>query len=108
AITKAKSMGATKIILDLRNNGGGVVQEAIDTVSDFVKSGNVFIEKDSDGKQTPVPVSGTTVDTAIPLVVLVNENSASAAEIVPGALQDNARATIIGEPTYGTGTVMSR
>ncbi len=108
SVAQAKRMGATKIILDLRDNSGGVVQEAINTVSDFVKSGNVFIERDSNGKETPVPVTGNTVDTSITLVVLVNENSASAAEIVPGALQDNGRATIIGEPTFGTGTVMSR
>ena len=108
SITQAKRMGATKIILDLRDNSGGVVQEAINTVSAFVKDGNVYIERDSSGKETPVSVTGNTVDTSMTLVVLVNENSASAAEIVPGALQDNGRATIIGEPTFGTGTVMSR
>ncbi len=108
SITQAKKMGATKIILDLRNNGGGVVQEAIDTVSDFVKSGNVYLEKDSSGQVTPVPVTGSTLDTKIPLVVLVNENSASAAEIVPGALKDDGRATLIGATTFGTGTVMNR
>ncbi len=108
SVNKAKSMGATKIILDLRNNGGGEVQEAINTVSDFVKSGNVYLEKDSSGHISPVPVTGNTLDTKIPLVVLVNENSASAAEIVPGALQADGRATLIGEKTFGTGTVMNR
>ncbi len=108
SINQAKSMGAKKIILDLRNNGGGVVQEAINTVSDFVKSGNVYLEKDSSGNITPVSVTGKTLDTKIPLVVLVNENSASAAEIVPGALKDNGRATLIGTQTFGTGTVMNR
>jgi carboxyl-terminal processing protease len=108
SILQAKSMGATKIILDLRNNGGGIVQEAINTVSDFVKSGNVYLEKDSSGNITPVSVTGTTLDTKIPLVVLVNENSASAAEIVPGSLKDNGRATLIGTQTFGTGTVMNR
>jgi carboxyl-terminal processing protease len=108
SINQAKSMGATKIILDLRNNGGGEVQEAIDTVSDFVKSGNVYLEKDSSGHITPVSVTGETLDTKIPLVVLVNENSASAAEIVPGSLKDNKRATLIGAQTFGTGTVMNR
>jgi carboxyl-terminal processing protease len=108
SITKAKSMGATKIILDLRNNGGGSVQEAINTVSDFVKSGDVYLEKDSGGHVTPVGVTGNTLDTKIPLVVLVNENSASAAEIVPGSLKDNGRATLIGTQTFGTGTVMNR
>ncbi len=108
SINKAKKMGATKIILDLRNNGGGVVQEAINTVSDFAKSGNVYLEKDSSGHVSPIPVTGNTLDTKIPLVILVNGNSASAAEIVPGALKDDGRATLIGETTFGTGTVMNR
>jgi carboxyl-terminal processing protease len=108
SIIQAKRMGATKIILDLRNNGGGIVQEAINTVSDFVKSGNVYLEKDSSGNITPVSVTGATLDTKIPLVVLVNENSASAAEIVPGSLKDNGRAILIGTQTFGTGTVMNR
>ncbi|MBV9712969.1 MAG: S41 family peptidase [Ktedonobacteraceae bacterium] len=108
SINTAKSMGATKIILDLRNNGGGVVQEAINTVSDFVKSGNVYLEKDSSGHVSPIPVTGNTLDTRIPLVVLVNASSASAAEIVPGALKDSGRATLIGAQTFGTGTVMNR
>ena len=108
AVNQAKSMGATKIILDLRNNGGGSVQEAINTVSDFVKSGDVYLQKDSSGHITPQSVTGNTLDTKIPLVVLVNENSASAAEIVPGALKDDSRATLIGTKTFGTGTVMNR
>ena len=108
SINQAKSMGATKIILDLRNNGGGSVQEAINTVSDFVKNGNVYLQKDSSGHITPQSVTGNTLDTKIPLVVLVNENSASAAEIVPGALKDDGRATLIGTQTFGTGTVMNR
>jgi carboxyl-terminal processing protease len=108
SINQAKSMGATKIILDLRNNGGGSVQEAINTVSDFVKSGDVYLQKDNSGHITPQSVTGNTLDTKIPLVVLVNENSASAAEIVPGSLKDNGRAELIGTQTFGTGTVMSR
>ncbi len=108
ALTKAKSMGATKIILDLRNNPGGYVQEAINTASFFIKSGNVLLEQDSTGARTPVPVTGSTANTTDTLVVLINENSASAAEIVSGALQDNKRATLIGETTFGTGTVLEQ
>lgn len=108
ALTKAKQMGATKIILDLRDNPGGYLTEAINTASMFVKSGNVLLEQDSKGQRTPVPVTGNTIDTTSPIVVLVNENTASAAEIVSGALQDNHRATIMGEKTFGTGTVLQQ
>lgn len=107
AILQAKKDGATKIILDLRNNPGGYLQEAINTASEFMASGTVLIEEDSHGNQTKYQVTGQAVDTAIPMVVLVNENTASAAEIVSGALQDNGRAIIMGTHTFGTGTVLN-
>lgn len=106
AILQAKKDGATRIILDLRNNPGGYLQEAINTASEFMARGTVLIEQDSSGKQTKYQVTGQTVNTGIPMVVLVNQNTASAAEIVSGALQDNGRALIIGTPTFGTGTVL--
>ncbi len=105
-INQAKKLGATRIILDLRENPGGYLSEAIDTASEFMKSGNVLLEQDSTGKRTPYAVTGNTVDTTDPMVVLVNADTASAAEIVSGALQDNHRAVIIGEKTFGTGTVL--
>lgn len=106
AILQAKKDGATKIILDLRNNPGGYLQEAINTASEFMASGTVLIEEDSHGNQTKYQVTGQPVDTSIPMVVLVNGNTASAAEIVSGALQDNGRAIIMGTKTFGTGTVL--
>ena len=106
AILQAKKDGATKIILDLRNNPGGYLQEAINTASEFMASGTVLIEQDSKGNQTKYNVTGQTVDTGIPMIVLVNNNTASAAEIVSGALQDNGRALIMGATTFGTGTVL--
>jgi carboxyl-terminal processing protease len=106
AINQAKKLGATKIILDLRENPGGYLSEAIDTTSEFMKSGNVLLEQDSTGNRTPYAVTGDTVDTTAPMVVLVNGDTASAAEIVSGALQDNHRAIILGEKTFGTGTVL--
>jgi carboxyl-terminal processing protease len=106
AILLAKKDGATKIILDLRNNPGGYLQEAINTASEFMARGTVLIEQDSSGKQAKYQVSGQTVDTGIPMVVLINQNTASAAEIVSGALQDNGRSIIMGTPTFGTGTVL--
>jgi len=106
AINQAKKLGATRIILDLRENPGGYLSEAVDTASEFLKSGNVLLEQDSTGNRTPYAVTGDTVDTTDPMVVLVNGDTASAAEIVSGALQDNHRAIIIGEKTFGTGTVL--
>ncbi|GCE24993.1 carboxyl-terminal processing protease [Dictyobacter alpinus] len=105
-VTKAKSMGATHIILDLRDNPGGFLNEAVNMTSLFVKSGHVLLQQDSSGKRTPVDVTGNPIDTTSQMVVLVNGNSASAAEIVAGSLKENGRATIIGERTYGTGTVL--
>jgi len=107
-VNKARGMGATKIILDLRDNPGGYLNEAVNTTSLFVKSGNVLLEQDSSGNRTPEPVNGNAIDTTSQMVVLVNENSASAAEIVSGSLQDNNRAIILGKKTFGTGTVLQQ
>lgn len=108
SLAEAKKLGATKIILDLRDNPGGYLQGAIDTASFFVPKGNVLLEQDSTGQKTPVPVTGRTVNTTDTIVILTNKNTASAAEIVSGALHDNGRATIIGVTTFGTGTVLDQ
>lgn len=108
ALLQAKKDGATKIILDLRENPGGYLSEAVNTASEFIKSGNVLLVQDSTGQKTPVSVTGTTVNTNIPIVVLVNKDTASAAEIVTAALKDNNRAVVMGETTFGTGTVLNQ
>jgi carboxyl-terminal processing protease len=107
-LNQAKTKGATKIILDLRNNPGGYLQEAIDTTSLFVKNGNVLLEEDRNGKRKPIPVNGNPVDTSSQIIVLMNRNSASAAEIVAGALKDDHRVILLGQKTYGTGTVLQQ
>ncbi|HEY6539946.1 MAG TPA: S41 family peptidase [Ktedonobacteraceae bacterium] len=106
-LTLAKKLGATAIVLDLRDNPGGYLQEAINTASEFIQSGNVLLEQDSSGHRTPDPVTGHPLDTQTPIVTLVNGNTASAAEIVSGALQDHKRAVIMGTTTLGTGTVLN-
>lgn len=106
ALTQAKKQGATKIILDLREDPGGYLSEAVNTASEFMKSGNVLLVQDSSGQRTPYAVTGSPVDTTSTLIVLVNGDTASAAEIVSGALQDNQRAIIMGVKTFGTGTIL--
>jgi len=106
ALQQAQKSGATAIILDLRDDPGGYLQEAIDSASEFMASGNVLLEQDSKGQRTVYAVDRSPVNTTIPIVVLVNNNTASAAEIVSGALQDNNRAIIMGTKTFGTGTVL--
>ncbi len=103
AIEKEKITG---LILDLRNNPGGLFDEAVSTASQFLSIGNVLLEKDAAGKVHPVPVKSGGVTTSLPLVVLINGGTSSGAEIVAGALQDAHRAKLVGEKTFGTGTVL--
>src|SRR5690348_14910251 len=106
-LRQAQKLGVTGIVLDMRDNPGGYLEEAINTASEFIKSGNVLLEQDSSGHRTPDPVNGHPLDTQTPIVTLVNNNTASAAEIVSGALQDHKRAVIMGTTTLGTGTVLN-
>ena len=108
AITEAKAAGATAIILDLRSNPGGYVNEAIGVASQFVGDGIVYQNQDASGKTADVPVEAGGLYTEGPLVVLANGDSASSAEIVTGAIQDAKRGTVVGEKTFGTGTVLGR
>ena len=102
----ARSAGATRIVLDMRGNPGGYVNEAVGVASQFLTSGLVYIERNAAGDTTEHPVSPNGVATDLPLVVVVDGNTASSAEIVSGALQDAGRAKVIGETTFGTGTVL--
>ncbi|MCA9869571.1 MAG: S41 family peptidase, partial [Anaerolineae bacterium] len=93
--------------LDLRNNPGGLLDEAIGVASQFLSSGNVLQEQDAQGAVQDVPVRSGGIATDLPIVVLVNQGTASASEIVAGALQDDGRAQVLGETTFGTGTVLN-
>ena len=95
------------LILDLRNNGGGYLDTAISVASEFIPSGVIVSEKTGDGKITPHDATpgGLATDKSLPMIVLVNAYSASASEIVSGALQDTGRAKLLGVTTYGKGTV---
>jgi carboxyl-terminal processing protease len=95
------------LILDLRYNSGGYVDAAIQVSSEFLPDGVVAIEEDGNGTRNTYNVTGDGIATKIPMVVLVNEWSASASEIVAGALQDCGRAQLVGVTTYGKGTVQN-
>lgn len=96
--------GAEGIVLDLRNNGGGLFSEAVEVASVFIEEGDVVIYREASDEETPYEAEGDAFED-VPLVVLVNEGTASASEIVAGALQDQERATLIGTTTYGKGSV---
>jgi len=106
ALMEIQEERLTGLILDLRNNPGGLLDEAVATASQFLGSGNVLLEKNAMGKVTPVRVEPGGIAIAIPMVVLINGGTGSGAEIVAGALQDAHRATLVGEKTFGTGTVL--
>jgi carboxyl-terminal processing protease len=106
-IKSAKAKKATGILLDLRNNPGGLLNSCVDVTSQFISGGVVVgmkgrFEKAND---TLYAVEGRA--TKLPVVALVNEGSASAAEILAGALKDHKRATIVGKKTFGKGSVQS-
>ena len=107
ALVDLKAEGATQIILDLRSNPGGLLREAIKIVNLFVPKNQVIVTTKSKVKKYNKTYSTTNepVDTAIPLIVLVNDKSASASEIVSGALQDLDRAVIVGSRSFGKGLV---
>ncbi|MGH7939556.1 MAG: S41 family peptidase [Limisphaerales bacterium] len=107
ALRKIKKQQMKGLILDLRNNPGGILDEAVRVASQFLPGGNVLLVRNAQGQITPMPVDPGGLATNIPMTVLINRGSASAAEIVAGALRDAHRAKLIGETTFGTGTVLN-
>ena len=104
-----KKQGMKRLVLDLRSNGGGLMNEAVNIVSLFVPKGSVVVTSKGRvaGSEQVYKTTTDPVDLDIPIVVLVDSGSASASEIVSGALQDLDRATVIGTRTYGKGLVQS-
>jgi len=97
--------GADGIVLDLRNNPGGLLNAAVEVASQFLAAGTVVDVVDSEGNHSPLAVKGGGIATHLPLIVLVNNGSASGSEIVAGALQDYGRAKLAGSQTFGKGSV---
>jgi carboxyl-terminal processing protease len=109
ALKELMAQNPKGIILDLRNNGGGYLTTSVEVTSQFVGDGVVLYEQYGDGTRTTYDVlpDGMATDTKIPMVVLINEGSASASEIVAGALQDSGRAKLVGVTSYGKGSVQN-
>jgi carboxyl-terminal processing protease len=105
-IRGAKAAGATSLIVDVRNNPGGLLEQAVRVTSQFLKDGNVLQQEDAQGHRKAYPVRPGGLATEFPMVVLINEGSASSAEIFAGAIQDHQRGLLVGETTFGTGTVL--
>jgi carboxyl-terminal processing protease len=107
ALQELMAQNPKGLILDLRYNGGGYLDEAINVGSEFLANGVVAYEEYGDGTRQTFTASGDGLATQIPMVVLVNEWSASASEVVAGALQDRGRAQLVGTTTYGKGTAQN-
>ena len=109
AVIKLKAKGAKSIILDLRDNPGGILQEAVNVANVFIPKGKAVVStkgKQLDWNKTYYTLNNT-VDTHIPLAILIGPTSASASEIVAGALQDYDRAVLLGNRTFGKGLVQT-
>jgi carboxyl-terminal processing protease len=107
ALKELKSSGANELILDLRDNPGGMVTAAVDVAGEFIDTGVVFYERDKDGNDKVYNARRGGEATSIPLAVLVNAGTASASEIVGGAIQDHDRGLLFGERTFGKGSLQS-
>jgi len=108
-VQQLKKQGMKRLVLDLRGNGGGLLSEAVNIVSLFVPKGSVAVTSKgrAAGSSSTYKTTSEPIDEKLPIVVLVDSGSASASEIVSGALQDYDRATVIGTRTYGKGLVQS-
>jgi len=105
AVEEAMKHEPTALILDLRGNTGGLLREAIKVANVFVEESTILLERFNDGRVERYATTTQAVAKNIPMIVLVNEGSASASEIVAGALQDTGRAQLLGVTTFGKGSV---
>ncbi len=104
ALTDLIAQNVKALVLDLRNNGGGLLKESVDVASQFLDGGVVVYEK-TNNSENELDASSGGLATKLPLIVLVNHGTASAAELVSGAIRDRGRGILIGQATYGKGTV---
>jgi len=104
-IDKVRRQGADALVLDLRGNGGGLLNEAVLVSSTFIENGEIVSVRGRSRPESRESAKGDAIDEKIPVVVLVDRGSASASEIVTGALRDRGRATVVGTRTFGKGLV---
>lgn len=102
---RQKDPNLSGVIVDVRNNPGGYLTDAVYIASEFISNGTVVQQEDGKGDRVQLPVSRKGLLTDIPVVVLMNKGSASASEILAGALRDHNRAKLIGETSFGKGTI---
>ncbi|TRW22377.1 S41 family peptidase [Flavobacterium zepuense] len=106
ALSDLKKQGATSIIIDLRDNGGGYLEKAVEIADEFLTKGQLIVKtKNKKGRVDETKASGEGIFETGKLFVMINENSASASEILAGAIQDNDRGTIVGRRSFGKGLV---
>ena len=106
AIAALRAQDARALVIDVRDNGGGLLQAAVDTTGHFVE-GPILIEQQRGGGERPYHAASGGAAVDLPLAVLINHSTASASEILAGSLHDRGRAILIGEPTFGKGSVQS-
>lgn len=105
AVSDTLAFAPQAIILDLRNNPGGLLDGAVFIGSEFIKSGDIVLQENSTGAKIPYKVNREGKLLNLPLIVLINKGSASASEIVAGAIQDLKRGKLLGETSFGKGTI---
>ena len=104
ALEELAQSGVASLVVDLRNNGGGLLQEAVDVAGIFLGDTVILIEVSKSGEREFYP-SSTSILSELPMMVLVNGRTASAAELMAGAIQDNSRGVLMGQKTFGKGTI---
>jgi carboxyl-terminal processing protease len=107
ALTNLKSQGVDRIVLDVRNNGGGLFPAGVEVGRMLINKGDIVLIADSNGVRDIYEADGHPLDDQTPLVVLVNRGTASASEVLSGALKDNGRAVLAGENTFGKGLIQT-
>lgn len=105
AVDKIVGKSPSAVVLDLRNNPGGFLEGAVFIASEFLEGGDVVLQENSEGVRTSFKVNRIGKLAKLPVIVLINKGSASASEIVAGALQDRKRAKLLGEKSFGKGTI---
>ncbi|KAK9812136.1 hypothetical protein WJX73_010140 [Symbiochloris irregularis] len=107
ALKGLKQEGADRYVLDIRNNGGGFFPSGVEVARMWMNSGDIVLIADSKGVRDTYDANGTAQEPKAPLALLVNKGTASASEVLAGALQDSGRASVVGETTYGKGLIQT-